>query len=311
MATIVISEFMADDSVDALAGLHTVVYDPDLVDDRPRLLQLVADADGLIVRNRTQVDAPLLDAAPQLQVVGRLGVGLDNIDLDACSARSVAVRPATGANADSVAEYVIAAALSLVRGVFLSTDAVVAGEWPRVELTGLEIQGRTMGLIGFGDIAQRVAARARALGMSVIAHDPFLPESDAAWSSARSETFEGVLTAADVVSLHVPLTDDTRGLLDRAALDTMPDTAVVVNTSRGGVVDEEALIESLRSGTIRGAALDVFTTEPVDAASGERFAGVPNLLLTPHIAGITEESHERVSSMVASAVADVLAEEIR
>lgn len=309
MANIVITEFMADEPVEALAGAHTVVYDPVLVDDRPRLLELVAGADGLIVRNRTQVDATLLDAAPQLQVVGRLGVGLDNIDLDACSARSVAVRPATGANADSVAEYVIAAAFSLVRGVFLSTGAVVAGEWPRVALTGLEIQGRTMGLIGFGDIAQRVAVRARALGMSVVAHDPFLPKDDAAWLTTQSETFEGVLATADVVSLHVPLTEDTRGLIGRSALDSMPDTAVLVNTSRGGVVDEEALIESLRSGTIRGAALDVFTTEPVDATSGERFAGVPNLLLTPHIAGITEESHERVSSMVANAVSDALTQE--
>ena len=269
---------------------------------------LVADADGLIVRNRTQVDAPLLDVGPRLRVVGRLGVGLDNIDLDACSARSIAVRPAVGANADSVAEYVIAAALALVRGVFMSTGAVVAGEWPRVALTGLEIQGRTMGLIGFGDIAQRVAVRARALGMSVVAHDPFLQPDDAAWSMAQSETFEGVLARADVVSLHVPLTDDTSGLIGRSALDTMPQTAVLVNTSRGGVVDEDALIEALHSGTIRGAALDVFTTEPVDAASGERFFGVPNLLLTPHIAGITEESHQRVSSMVANAVAEVLAQ---
>ena len=308
MANIVISEFMADESVEQLAGAHTVVYDPDLVDDRAGLLGLVADADGLIVRNRTQVDAPLLDVGPRLRVVGRLGVGLDNIDLDACSARSIAVRPAVGANADSVAEYVIAAALALVRGVFMSTGAVVAGEWPRVALTGLEIQGRTMGLIGFGDIAQRVAARARALGMSVVAHDPFLQPDDTAWAMAQSETFEGVLTRADVVSLHVPLTDETSGLIGRSALDMMPQTAVLVNTSRGGVVDEEALVEALRSGTIRGAALDVFATEPVDAASGERFFGVPNLLLTPHIAGITEESHQRVSSMVANAVAEVLAQ---
>lgn len=309
MANIVISEFMAEEAVEALAGIHTVVYDPGLVDDRPRLLDLVADTDGLIVRNRTQVDESLLGASPKLRVVGRLGVGLDNIDLDACSARSVAVRPAIGANADSVAEYVIAAALCLVRGVFLSTDSVVAGNWPRVALTGLEIQGRVMGLVGFGDIAQRVAHRARALGMSVVAHDPFLAPDDAAWSMASNATLEGVLAAADVVSLHVPLTDDTRELISRSALDSMSETAVLVNTSRGGVVDEEALIESLQMGGIRGAALDVYAIEPVDETSGARFAGVPNLLLTPHIAGITAESHERVSSMVANAVADVLAEE--
>ena len=311
MARIVITEFMADDAVGELGATHTVLYDPTLADNRPRLLELVAEADGLIVRNRTQVDEALLGASPELRVVGRLGVGLDNIDLDACSARSIAVRPATGANADSVAEYVIAAALSLVRGVFLSSESVIAGDWPRVSLTGLEIQGRTMGLIGFGDIAQRVAHRARALGMSVVAHDPFLPRDAAAWSMATNETLEGVLASADVVSLHVPLTDDTRGLIGQSALAAMRDTAVLVNTSRGGVVDEEALILALRTGGIRGAALDVFASEPITATSGARFADVPNLLLTPHIAGITSESHERVSSMVAKAVADALAEEQR
>lgn len=309
MARIVVTEFMAGDAVDSLASEHSVTYDPSLVDDRRRLLELVGEVDGLIVRNRTQVDGALLAAAPDLKVVGRLGVGLDNIDLDACTARGVAVLPAIGANADSVAEYVIAAAFSLVRGVFLTSDAVIAGDWPRMALTGLEIQGRTMGLVGFGDIAQRVAQRALALGMSVIAYDPFLPSEDEAWSIARNESLTDVLRSADVVSLHVPLTEDTRGLIDGPALSSMKDTAVLVNTSRGGVVDEEALIQTLRTGGIRGAALDVYATEPVSATSGARFAGVPNLLLTPHIAGITVESNDRVSEMVADNVAGVLAAE--
>jgi len=309
MARIVVTEFMAGDAVESLASEHAVVYDPLLVDDRPRLLELMGEVEGLIVRNRTQVDEALVAASPRLRVVGRLGVGLDNIDLDACAARAIAVLPATGANADSVAEYVIAAAFSLVRGVFLTSDAVIAGDWPRVALTGLEIQGRTMGLVGFGDIAQRVAQRALALGMSVIAHDPFLPPEDEAWSIAGNKTLTGVLGSADVVSLHVPLTEDTRGLIDGVALGSMKDTAVLVNTSRGGVVDEEALIQSLRMGGIRGAALDVYATEPVTATLGARFAGVPNLLLTPHIAGITVESNDRVSVMVATNVASVLAGE--
>ena len=307
MSQIVITEFMATDAVDSLSNRHAVEYDPSLVDDRDRLEQLLGSADGLIVRNRTQVDAALLDAGPRLRVVGRLGVGLDNIDLDACEQRGIAVKPAVGANADSVAEYVIAAALCLVRGVFMASDEVIAGEWPRVSLSGLEIQGRTMGLIGFGDIAQRVAVRASALGMSVVGHDPFLPPDDKAWAKARNVPLDEVLRTSDVVSLHVPLTDDTRGLIDDHALGVMKNSAVLVNTSRGGVVDERALVEALRARRIRGASLDVFASEPVSSSYGERFAGVPNLILTPHIAGITAESNERVSFMIANEVADVLA----
>lgn len=302
MATIIITEFMDESSIASLSARHRVVYQPDLADDRPRLLELLTDADALIVRNRTIVDDALLESAPRLAIVGRLGVGLDNIDLPACSERSVAVQPATGANTDAVAEYVIAAMLTLVRGAFLSTGDVAAGRWPRTASTGLEVAGRTIGLVGFGAIAQRVAELSMCLGMEVIAHDPFLDDDDPAWRLGTSRPFADVLAEADVVSLHVPLTDGTRGLIGRSEIAAMGPTAVLINTARGGIVDEQAVVEALRGGSLRGAALDVFASEPLDADQGARFADVPNLILTPHIAGITAESNRRVSDMIAAAV---------
>lgn len=293
---IVVAEFM---DADALAGLDaTVLYDPDLVDDSDRLRVEIADADALIVRNRTQVSAELLAAAPRLRAVGRLGVGLDNIDLAACEARAVSVHPATGANTDSVAEYVIGAALTLVRGAFASRAAMLAGEWPRGRLgQGGEVGGRVMGLIGYGGIGRAVATRATALGMAVVGHDPQLAPDDPAWGTTGPLALDDLLACADVVSLHVPLVDATRHLIDAEALARMKPTAILVNTARGGVVNEAALADALRAGRLGGAALDVFETEPLTAEAARTFEGVPNLVLTPHVAGVTAEANGRVSRM--------------
>jgi (S)-sulfolactate dehydrogenase len=306
LADIVITEFMDASTVRSLSTDFDVVYDPDLVDRRGDLLALVDDARGLIVRNRTVVDGDLLTAAPRLQVLGRLGVGLDNIDLKACEEHSVLVRPAFGANADAVAEYVIAAVLSLVRGAFLSTALVVAGVWPRTEMDGLEVAGRTMGLVGLGDISRRVATRASALGMQVCAHDPYLAVDDAAWDSIENVGLAHLISQSDAISIHVPLTNETAALFDSDAIRSMRPGAVLVNTARGGIVDEEALADALREHRIRGAAIDVFEHEPVDRSIGQRFENVPNLILTPHIAGVTEESNLRVSQMTAELVRVVL-----
>jgi (S)-sulfolactate dehydrogenase len=307
MTKIVITEFMDQAAVADLSSDHDVVYDPALGDDRAALFERIVDAEGLIVRNRTQVDRSLLGHAPTLQVVGRLGVGMDNIDLAACADKGIAVHPAFGANADAVAEYVIAAVLTLVRGAFLASDRVVLGEWPRTELSGMEVRGRTMGLVGLGDIARRVAVLGLALGMEVVASDPFVPEADPVWSSVRSVDFTELLSTSDAISLHVPLTDTTAGLFGSAEFAAMKENAVLVNTARGGIIDEGALIDALRAGTIRGAAIDVFESEPLTPALASSFDRVPNLILTPHIAGVTEESNRRVSAMVASKLRTALA----
>lgn len=299
MPDIVITEFMDEDAIrEGLAGFD-VLYDPQLVDRPENLARVVAESRGLIVRNRTQVRAALLDAAPRLEVVGRLGVGLDNIDVAACEARNVAVFPATGANDVSVAEYVIGTAMMLLRGAYASTGEVVAGAWPRSRLMGREIAGKRLGLVGFGAIARETAKRAVALGMSVSAFDPYVtpdsPAWDQPWGRIEPSSLEPLIAGSDVVSLHVPLTPETCNLIGTAAIARMKPDAVLINAARGGVVDEAAVAEALRAGRLGGAALDVFEAEPVTAERGAVFAGCPNLVLTPHVAGVTVESNVRVS----------------
>jgi (S)-sulfolactate dehydrogenase len=310
MADVVITEFMDPVAVAVLADRYDTVYDPELWDGPERLAVEAATARALVVRNKTSVTAELIAGAPHLMVVGRLGVGLDNIDVDACAAAGVAVRPATGANNVAVAEYVIGAALLLTRRAFGVTEAVIAGSWPREQTLGNELSGKVLGLVGLGAIAREVAARAAALGMAVIAHDPLLDIDAPAWDAAeRCEEMANLLSRADVVSLHVPLNDDTAGLVGATAISAMKAGAVLINTSRGGVVDEAAVAAALRSGALGGAAFDVFATEPVDADYGATFSGIPNLILTPHIAGITEESNAAVSQMVAEHVTTALGDD--
>jgi len=307
MPEIVVSEFMDVAAVEDLAQDYEVLYDPELVDRPEELGKILAEARGLVVRNRTQVTDELLAGAPRLEVVGRLGVGLDNIDVTACAARGVRVCPATGANAAAVAEYVVGATLVLTRGVYQATAQVIAGEWPRTRLMGGEIAGRRLGLVGLGTIAREVARRARSLGMVVAAHDPYLPDIDPGWGDVERLELGELLRGSHVISLHVPLDDTTRHLIDANALAGMMPGAILINTSRGGVVDEAALSTALAEGRLGGAALDVFEREPLDAESGATFAGIPNLLLTPHIAGITEESNVRVSAVTAENVRRALA----
>jgi (S)-sulfolactate dehydrogenase len=306
MPDIVITEFMDEASVAALALDFRVAYEADLCERLPELAKLAEDARALIVRNRTQVRGPLLAAAARLECVGRLGVGLDNIDMGACSARGVAVYPATGANDQAVAEYVLTAALVLLRRGFGATPAVIAGRWPRQSSIGLELAGKALGLIGFGAIARQVAVRARALGMPCAAYDPFVPAGDTAWRGVRRLDMAEILRQSDVISLHTPLDEGTRHMIGAEALAQMKPGAIVINSARGGIVDEAALVEALRAGRLGGAALDVFEDEPVGAASGARFADMPNLLLTPHIAGVTVESNQRVSELIAARVRDHL-----
>jgi (S)-sulfolactate dehydrogenase len=304
---VVISEFMDAPAVQALSQRFDVDYRPKLVDEPSALEAAVAEADGWIVRNRTQVRGQLLDAAQRLRVVGRLGAGLDNIDVERCQARGIRVIPASGANAESVAEYVITAALGGLRGVFFATRAVEAGTWPRLMLSqGREAAGKMLGVIGLGNIGRLVARKAAALGMRVIAHDPHVPIADPAWRDVESppRSLDELLEESDVVSLHIPLNAETRGLLSASRLARMKPNAVLINTARGGLIDEHTLASMLRSGKLGGAALDVFEQEPLPKNS--HLAQVPGLLLTPHIAGVTLESNERVSALIAQQVAEAL-----
>ena len=293
-------------AVAQLQQAHEVRYDPQLVDQPEALLQSAADVDALIVRNRTQVRGELLRALARCKVVGRLGVGLDNIDVPACQARGMQVIPATGANALSVAEYVIGTAMLLLRGAYQSQAAMVQGQWPRNALSsGREIHGKTLGLIGYGSIGQLTAPLAQALGMQVQAHDALMAPDHPAFASTgvQAVSLDTLLAASDVISLHVPLLPSTQNLINASRLAQVKPGAIVINSARGGVVDEVAVVAALRSGHLGGAALDVFEQEPLK--SGAMFADCPNL--APHIAGVSLESNERVSDLIARKVLEVLA----
>ena len=272
-------------------------WDRDLWNKRDELLRLVADARAIVVRNATQVDPELLAAAPQLKLVARMGVGLDNIDVETCKAHGIEVCPAIGANAVSVAEYVIATAMILLRGMALrSTERLVAGEWPRESLArGMEIGGKTLGIIGFGSIGQVMGAKGRAMDMDIIAYDAMLPADAPAWAEARRMELDDLIAEADVITLHCPLTPQTRGLIDGARIARMKQGAVLINSARGGIIDDKACADALRSGHLGGVALDSFAPEPIDPAVGALYAGLDNVILTPHIAGVTQESNRRIA----------------
>jgi (S)-sulfolactate dehydrogenase len=305
-ADIVITEFMDEAVVADLRRTYAVHHDPELFARPDEIARLIADVPALIVRNQTQVRGDMLAAGRVLKVIGRLGVGLDNIDVEACDARGIKVFPATGANSLSVVEYVIGTAMVLLRGAYFANAAMIAGTFPKTKLIGREIEGKRMGLIGFGLIARDTAAKARAVGMRVAAYDPYVPADSPVWTGVERLSLDEILSGSDVVSVHLPLTPETRGLLSRETLATMRPDAILINAARGGILDEDALCDALKAGRLGGAAIDVFAQEPLGAAEAARFRDVPNLILTPHIAGNTVESNTRVSSLVAQRVVDAL-----
>ncbi|MFD1677220.1 hydroxyacid dehydrogenase [Alicyclobacillus fodiniaquatilis] len=286
----------------AFANAYDVVYDASLVDDRTRLLAMGAETHALIVRNRTRVDAELLDAHPNLRVVGRLGVGLDNIDLAACRDRNVQVVAARGCNAISVAEYVIACLFDKARFLRRCDADVKGGVWNRTIAMGNEVYGKTLGLVGVGDIGQRVATRARALGMHVIAYDPFVLSTSALVQDVHVDlvSLETVMQEAHFISVHVPLTPETRHVIGEKQLAQMRDSAVLINTSRGGTVDEAALLDTLRAHPAQTAYLDVREQEP--PADDDLLLKLDNAVCTPHVAGITNESSQRVAEFILAEV---------
>ena len=306
MALVVVSEWIDGAALEHLRGQHEVVSDPALHADRSRLFEALAQAEALLVRNQTHVDTALLDAAPRLRVIGRVGVGLDTIDVAAAVARDVVVSWAPGTNATSVAEYVIGAVVALARSFGPATGHVVDGGWQRQAFMGREVAGATLGIVGLGDIGARVARRAQALGMRLLASDPVVHESSAAVQEFDVELVElrALLERSHAVTLHVPLTAMTRDLIDEQALGRMRRGAWLVNTARGELVDEEALATALRSGHLGGAALDVRRSEP--PAGPDPLAGCPNLILTPHVAGVTLEANARASAHAVEEVLRVL-----
>lgn len=303
MSSILISEFITSQALETLRRHYEVIYAPELYKDRPALIAALQNIEALVVRNLTQVNEEVLAGAAKLKVVGRLGVGLENIELSACAKRNIKVIPATGANAESVAEYVVGAAVALTRGFIPATTATFNGEWPRPRFSGYhEFLGKTIGIVGFGSIGRIVAKKAHAFGLRCVAYDPMLSGDSVELDgvSVPLLSLSKLLSESDAITLHLPFLPDTKNLFNAATLDQIKEGACLINTARGGIVDEKALADRLRSGRLGGAAIDVFSTEPAKDLS--HFAGIENLILTPHIAGVTQESNERVSQMIADEV---------
>lgn len=303
---VVISEMIDPIGLERLEQASLPIhYDPALWQSSEKLSWWVSHADALVVRNQTAVTAELLESASSLQVVGRLGVGLDNIDVAFAQARQIPVVTAKGANAVAVAEYVFACLLHFSRNVSTVADTVRRGVWDR-SLGGTELFGKTLGLIGLGDIAQRVMLRALSFGMQVIAYDPWQLSTRMATMElgVALVSFQELLTSSDFISLHVPLNPQTTKLLDAKALAQVRPSAHLINTSRGGVVDEDALLAAIRRGELAGAALDVRQQEP--PVADDLLKDQSRILSTPHIAGLTQEASRRTALMVVEDVIRVL-----
>ncbi len=267
------------------------------------LLEAVGGYDALVVRSETKITREVLAKARKLQVVGRAGVGVDNIDVQAATERGVIVVNAPTGNTTSAAEQAVALMLALARHIPEAHGSLKAGRWDRKQFMGVEIRGKTLGIVGLGQVGSEVARRARGLEMKVVAYDPFVPEERAKVLGVELATLENVLKSSDFVSIHTTLSEATRALIGESELKMMKPTARIINTARGGIVDEAALEKALREGWIAGAALDVFSKEPV---TDHLLFKLPNVVMTPHLGASTAEAQERVSVDVAEQIIDVL-----
>ena len=292
----------------AAAGLELLRSRFEVVEDgESDLAAIIGDFDAIVVRSATTLDASLIERATRLKVIGRAGVGVDNVDLDAATRRGIVVANAAESTVDSAAEHAIALLLALVRNIPQAHAALKAGTWDRQRFTGIEVAGKTLGVLGLGRIGRQVAQRALGLGMRVVAYDPFVAaERFRELGVDAFGSLEEIYAQADVITLHLPLNDETHALLGPAAFAQMKDGVRIVNAARGGLIDEEALADAVRSGKVAGAALDVFGTEPYSGPLLE----LPQVVVTPHLAGSTAEAQDRAGIVIAEQVAAALAGEV-
>ncbi|MED5377724.1 MAG: phosphoglycerate dehydrogenase [Acidobacteriota bacterium] len=299
---IVIADSLPDSAADLLRQMGWKV-DARARRSREKLLHDLKDADGLIVQSNTQVDAELLASAPQLKVIARAGTGVENIDVGAASARGILIINAPGANSVSVAEHTCALMLALGRSIARADTAMKQGQWTKKELVGIELRGKTLGLVGLGRVGQEVAFRARAFGMHVVAHDPYISEQLARSLDVELLTLDALCVQSDFVSLHLPLSATTRRMINAKQLAKFKFGSHLINTSRGDLIDESALADAVESGQICGAGLDVFECEPpIDS----RLITLPQVIATPHIAGSTQEAQQLVGTETAAGIRDYL-----
>ena len=295
---VLVREAIADAGVELLRSRFDVDIDPD-----SDLAEIIGEYDGIVIRSATDLTAELIDSAERLKVIGRAGVGVDNVDVEAATRRGIVVANAPESTVVSAAEQTIGLIVALARNIPQAHAALKDGRWERSRWSGIELDGKTLGVVGFGRIGQQVARRALGLGMRVVAYDPFVSEERFRELGVdRAADLDGVLGAADVVTLHSPLTDETRGLIGRDAIAKMRDGARLVNAARGALVDEDALADAIRSGKLGGAALDVFSEEPYSGPLLQLEA----VVTTPHLAASTDEAQDRAGVIIAEQVVAAL-----
>ncbi len=298
---VLIAEELSPATIDALGP----DFDVRNVDgtDRPALLAALADAHAVLIRSATRIDAEALAAAPQLKVVARAGVGLDNVDIKASTAAGVMVVNAPTSNVISAAELTIGHILSLARHIPAANASLAGGAWKRSSYTGAELFEKTVGILGLGRIGGLIAERLRAFGVRVVGYDPYVTPARAQQLQVELLSFDEVLRQSDFVTVHMPKTPETTGMIGTAQLAAMKSTSYVINVARGGLIDEDALYEALTTGVIAGAGLDVFTSEPpAEGGSAHRLLGLPNVVVTPHLGASTEEAQEKAGVSVARSV---------
>jgi D-3-phosphoglycerate dehydrogenase / 2-oxoglutarate reductase len=301
---VLVSDALSETAVDIFRRLGVEVdYQPDLGKDKDRLLEVIGDYDGLAIRSATKVTEKIIAAAKRLKVIGRAGIGVDNVDIPAASRKGIIVMNTPFGNSITTAEHAIALMFAVARQIPQADVSTQAGKWEKNRFMGVEITGKTLGLIGCGNIGSIVAARARGLKMRVVAYDPFLSQERADELGVEKAELDTLFAKSDFITLHVPLTDKTRNIIDASAIAKMKDGVRIINCARGGLVVEADLAAAIKSGKVAGAGFDVFEVEP---ASDSPLFNLPNVVCTPHLGASTTEAQENVALQVAEQMADYL-----
>ncbi len=299
MKKVLITEFMSQNSVSALKKKFNINYDKNLWKNEKKISNIISEYSGLIVRNKTQVNKKILEKAKNLKFIGRLGVGLDNINLNICKKLKIHVQPATGMNANAVAEYVIGSSLHLIKNIALLHNETKKGLWPRTSFTSRELKGKIFGLLGFGTIGKKVCKLAQNFGAEVVSFDPYVNPSVQKKFNIKLLKFDKLIKISDILSIHLPLNNETLNLINFKTFSQMKRKPIIINSSRGSIIDESDLIRAYKKKLISGFALDVFKKEPVSEDFYKKIDSSINCIITPHIAGVTYESNIRVSDFIA------------
>ena len=298
MIKILITEFINQNSINNLKKKFEIKYDEKIYENKLKLENIIHNYEGLIVRNKTQVDSNVLKKAKKLKFIGRLGVGLDNIDTEFCKNKNIHVQPATGMNADSVAEYVVSSSMSLIKKIPMFHNGTIKGEWPRTTIRSAEINQKFLGIIGFGIIGKKVAKFCSKNGLKILAYDPYINEINDKEIDAKLSNLNEIYEKSDIISIHLPLTDETKNMINKSSFSKMKNNPIIINTSRGSIINENDLIDAYHEKIISGFALDVFENEPIESKFYNKIVPGMNCILTPHISGVTTESNIRVSDFI-------------